>query len=98
MARRRGISWQGSLKTPEKYYRFSFTTEAQALEWEEQAREARKAGLAIPDPTVTGTKRPTLGGFFRVKSGSIWPSALPRNVASNQRACERLLGADIPIH
>ena len=98
MARRRGTSWQGALKTPEKYYRFSFPSEAQALEWEARAREARDAGEPIPKPTVTGGPRYTLGSFFKEKAGVIWPDAMPRNVESNQRACERFLGADIPLH
>ena len=98
MARRRGTSWQGSLKTPEKYFRYSFPTEAQAEEWERNAKAARKAGHAIPDPTVTSMGRPTLRGFFKDKSASIWPNTLPRNTASNQRACERFLGAETPLH
>lgn len=98
MARRRGTSWQGSLKTPEKYFRFSFATEAQAEEWEQSARDARRAGQPIPDPTVVHGVRPTLRSFFKDKAGVIWPNAMPRNVASNQRACERFLGADIPLH
>ena len=98
MARRRGTSWQGSLKTPEKYYRYSFPTEAQAMEWERDAKDARKAGQPIPDPTVIDTRRPTLRSFYRDFAGSIWPNALPRNVEANQRACERWIGADTPLH
>jgi len=98
MARRRGTSWQGSLKTPEKYFRYSFPTEAQAEEWEREARAAHKAGLPIPDPTVMERGRPTLRSFFKQYGGNIWPNTLPRNTASNQRACERFLGADIPLH
>lgn len=99
MARRRGTSWQGFLKTPEKYYRYSFPTEAQALEWEREAREARKAGRPIPDPTEDRTTiRPTLRSFFKDYGPQIWPDAMPRNVESNQRACERFLGRDTPLH
>ena len=98
MARRRGDAWQGSLKTPEKYFRYSFPTEAQAIEWEQNAKEARRAGQPLPDPTAINTIRPTLRSFFKDKAGVIWPNAMPRNVAANQRACERLLGGDIPLH
>ncbi len=98
MARRRGNSWQGSLKTHEKYFRYSFPTEAQAEEWEREAREAHKTGKDIPDPTVTERGRPTLRSFFDEYQGNIWPNTLPRNTQSNQRACERFLGADIPLH
>ena len=98
MARRRGTSWQGSLKTPEKYHRYSFPTEAQAVEWERDAREAHKAGRDIPDPTVINHTRHTLRTFFKEYQGNIWPDTLPRNTASNQRACERFLGKDLPLH
>lgn len=99
MARRRGTSWQGSLKTPEKYFRYSFPTEAQAVEWEREAKAARKAGHPIPDPTTDRDHvRPTLRTFFKTYSHNIWPNALTRNVASNQRACERWVGRDTPLH
>jgi len=93
MARRRGTSWQGSIKTSEKYFRFSFATEAQAVEWEAAARISHKAGRPIPQPTVT-TARPTLQGFFEEKKLTIWADKLTRNVESNHRACVRFIGGD----
>lgn len=98
MARRRGNSWQGSLKTSHKYYRYNFPTEALAEEWERGAREAHKAGRPIPEPTVIGAKTSTLGRFYKDHRDLIWPGALPRNVESNQRAVERWMGADTMIH
>lgn len=98
MARKRGNSWQGSLKTSEKYHRYSFPTEALAEEWERSAREAHKAGLPIPAPEADDNVRPTLRKFFKDKQSLIWPDVLPRNTESNQRACERFLGPDLPLH
>ncbi len=97
MARPRGNSWQGGLKTPEKYFRFSFPTEALAEEWERDAREAKKAGLPIPEPTVTEQQRPSLARFYKDHHDVIWEGALPRNVASNQRAVEKWMGGDTLI-
>ncbi len=98
MARRRGSSWQGSLKTPEKYYRYSFPTEALAEDWERIAKEARSAGQEIPAPDTTGDTKPILRKFFQQHREFIWPSTLPRNVENNQKAVERFLGSDIPLH
>lgn len=98
MARPRGSSWQGSLKTKEKYYRFSFPTEALAEEWEREAKAAYKAGKPIPEPTVIGQDTPTLARFFKDQQDVIWPSALPRNTMSNQRAVEKYMGADTLVH
>lgn len=97
MARRRGNSWQGALKTPEKYYRYSFPTEALAADWEREAKAAKKAGHPIPEPTVISNSRPTLKQFFEQQRDVIWPDHLPRNVESNQRACLAVLGGDILI-
>lgn len=97
MARKRGNSWQGSIKTPEKYHRYSFPTEALAEAWEREARTCHKAGLPIPQPTVTGQKGLTLAEFFTEHRDVIWRGTLPRNVEANQRACERFLGASQPI-
>mgnify|MGYP003646330244 CR=1 FL=1 len=94
MARRRGTSWQGSLKTPEKYFRFSFATEAQAVGWEAAARIAHKAGHSLPVPTVNSAARPTLQGFFEEKKLTIWADKLTSNVESNHRACTLFIGAD----
>lgn len=98
MARQRGNSWQGSLKTKEKYYRFSFPTETLAEEWEREAKAAHKAGLPIPDPEVVNNNTSTLGRFFKDHADVIWPDTLPRNTMSNQRAVERFMGADTVIH
>lgn len=98
MARRRGNSWQGSLKTPEKYHRYSFPTEALAEDWERRAREAHGAGLPVPAPEMDTSVRPSLRKFYRDKKEMIWPGVMPRNVESNQRAVERFLGPDTLLH
>lgn len=98
MARKRGSSWQGALKANGRYHRYSFPTEALAEEWERHAREARTAGLPIPEPTIIGSKSSTLGRFYRDHRDLIWPDSLPRNTESNQRAVEWAMGADTLIH
>ena len=97
MARRRGSSWQGSLKTPSKYHRYSFPSEALALAWEAQARAEHKAGAPITPPAEGSQDRVTLSTFFKTQRDVIWPGTLPRNVESNQRAVEKLLGATLPL-
>ena len=98
MARQRGNSWQGSLKTPEKYYRYSFPTEALAEAWEKEARSAIKAGEPIPEPKMVERKEMTLQGFFEMYRYDIWPNRMVRNCEANQRACVRFMGGDTLIH
>lgn len=97
MARQRGNSWQGSIKTPEKYYRYSFPSQSLAEGWEREARACHKAGLAIPEPHTLGKQALTLSEFFKEQRDVIWRGKLPRNVEANQRACERFLGASTVI-
>lgn len=105
MARKRGSSWQAGIKLsashPEGpgYPRHSFPTEALAEEWERLAKEARTAGLPIPQPTVIGaSKSSTLSRFFKDNRDLIWGDTLQRNIDANQRACELALGPDTLIH
>ncbi len=91
MARQRGNSWQGSLKTPEKYHRYSFPTEGAALEWEEKARQARKEGDPIPSPEDYAQERPTIRSFFDSHKDVIWPGGVSRSMEANQRGVERVL-------
>ena len=98
MARRRGTSWQGSLKTADKYYRYSFPTEALAEEWERSAREAKRNGEPIPEPTLSEDLRPTLRQFYRRHKGMACANVKENNHASNQRMVENWLGPDIRIN
>lgn len=94
MARRRGTSWQGAIKTAEKYHRYSFATEALAEDWEQAAREAVKAGLPVPDPTVINAEHPSLRVFYERNAQMIWPNNNLRSQDASQRACERFFGAE----
>lgn len=104
MARQRGNSWQAGIKLTEShpegpgYPRYSFATEALALDWERAAKAARKAGEPIPVPSRDENSRPTLRSFYKANRDVIWSGKLPRNVESNQRACERFLGKETPLH
>lgn len=97
MARLRGSSWQGSLKTPEKYHRFSFPTETLAEAWESLAKEAFRAGLPIPTPTTVEGDRPTLSQFYKTHRDVIWNGTMFRNSDANQRAVEVRLGSTLKI-
>lgn len=72
MARKRGTSWQGFLKTPTKYYRYNFPTQSQAEEWENKARLALEAGLAIPLPNTIAKVRPTFAKLYEAHGRDIW--------------------------
>ncbi|WP_217363649.1 hypothetical protein, partial [Marinobacterium sp. xm-v-242] len=93
MARRRGNSWQGSLKTPEKYHRYSFPTQAAAEEWEQEARQAVKEGLPVPDPTVITDGHPSLRAFYDRYAKTIWPNNNLRSQSASQRALEAFIPA-----
>lgn len=104
MAHKRGSSWQAGIKLskshPEgpSYPRYSFPSEAMADDWERQAKEARASGLPIPKPTVIGTKAKTLSQFFKDHREMVWPDANRRNIQNSQKALEKALGADTPMH
>ena len=72
MARKRGASWQGALKTADKYHRYSFPTQALAEEWERKAREAHAAGLPIPLPDQQSSTRPTFQSLYETHGRDIW--------------------------
>ncbi len=94
MARKRGKSWQGSLKTRSAYWRYSFPTKALAEAWEAKALSAHINSLPIPSPADGDHVPATLASFFENHRDVIWPGVVERNIESNQRAVEALLGAN----
>lgn len=98
MARKRGNSWQAGVKWPDgRYPRYSFATEALAVEWEELAKTAREAGDEPPEPSITSSTRPTFRSFFDQYRDVIWPNTSERNVASNQKALEVFIPPDTDL-
>jgi integrase len=70
MARKRGSSWQGSFKAPDKYHRYSFPTKAQAEEWERQAREGYAETGTVTPPG--GRSKMTLMDLFEAYKEVVW--------------------------
>lgn len=98
MARKRGNNWQGSLKTEEKYHRYSFPTKSLAEAWEDEAKRCLQENLPIPKPSSLDRSRQTLGGFFDSYMRNIWPTASERNVVNNQRVVESILGRNTELN
>ena len=72
MASRRGNSWQARVKGPDKYHRYSFPSQAQAEDWEREARKALKDGRAITPPALSAPQRLHLRDLYDKFSVDIW--------------------------
>ncbi len=67
--RQRGTAWQADITHQGKRHRHDFATEAEARVWEKRAREAARAGHAIPeveDGLVLGTMRDLLDTIIKL--------------------------------
>lgn len=73
MAAQRGNKWQARVRTPDKYWRPSFSTKAEAELWEARAKRAIALGEPVPDPSNFGTKEGmTLKAFVSKHADAIW--------------------------
>lgn len=73
MAAQRGDKWQARFRTPEKYWRPTFDTKAEAELWEAQARLAHANGRPIPDPKAFAKDGGyTLKAFIEKFAEGIW--------------------------
>jgi len=100
MASKRGNSWQGRVKSPDKYHRYSFPTKAAAEEWERDAREALRLGQPIPAPTVQQSgmhsKRLKLQDIYDKYSAAIWEDHNQRKAKSETKMASNYL-PDVPV-
>lgn len=72
MASLRGSSWQARVKGPDKYHRYSFPTQAQAEEWERQARQCIREGKAVTPPNLSQSKRLRIADLCDMYGDAIW--------------------------
>lgn len=98
MAGQRGNKWQARLRTPQKYYRYSFDTQKQAEAWEASAKLALERGEPIPDPHKVADGY-AFGKFVSDNFDLLWGGT--RNEASVLRLCNAMVahfGHNTAIH
>ena len=91
---KRGNKWQARVNEPNvKYHRYSFTTEAAAIQWERAARAAVAKGITVDIPTDSNGDLP-LTAYFEKVANQLWerPQKPRQGIAAVARAA-----GDVPM-
>ena len=91
---KRGNKWQARVNEPNvKYHRYSFTTEASAIQWEREARAAIARGDTVDSPSEDMSDLP-LSEYFDKAAHALWSD--PSKPKQGINAVVRAAG-DTPI-